>query len=393
MGNFWFPAMLLLSIFVASFSVASASDFHQEFDLTWGDQRAQILNGGELLTLTLDKASGSGFRSKREYLFGRIDMQIKLVAGNSAGTVTAFYLSSEGPNHDEIDFEFLGNLSGDPYIVHTNVYCQGKGDREQQFYLWFDPTKNFHTYSIVWNQQRILFLVDNIPIRVFNNEESIGVPFPKNQPMRIYSSLWDADNWATRGGLVKTDWSKAPFKAYYRNFNANACTWSNAESNCASQMLNSAGNNVWRTQALDASGRRRLRWVQRYFMVYNYCADLKRFPQGRPRECRHSRITPAGNSSIVPGPNIMKPETMGNFDSTELQCAKTYIHLPVPGKRHRYMVFRTYGRKSIWYCLGNLKVQKQKLAYDYDIYQGIAYPRSFVVATAELAVAAFFLSL
>jgi len=29
--------------------------------------------------------------------------------------------------------------------------------------------------------------------------------------MRIYSSLWNADDWATRGGLVKTDWSQAPF--------------------------------------------------------------------------------------------------------------------------------------------------------------------------------------
>ncbi|KAE8673326.1 protein SRG1 [Hibiscus syriacus] len=195
--------MLLLSIFVGSFSVASAGDFHQEFDLTWGDQRAQILNGGEFLTLSLNKASGSGFRSKREYLFRRIDIQIKLVAGNSAGTVTAFY----------IDFEFLGKLSGDPYIVHTNVYCQGKGDREQQFYLWFDPTEHFHTYSIVWNQRRIIFLVDNIPIRVFNNEESIGAPFPKNQPMRIYSSLWDTEDWVTRGGQVKTDCSNALFKA------------------------------------------------------------------------------------------------------------------------------------------------------------------------------------
>ncbi|XP_034207404.1 xyloglucan endotransglucosylase/hydrolase 2-like isoform X2 [Prunus dulcis] len=274
--------MLFLSFFVSSIMAASAGNFYQDFDVTFGDERAKILNGGQLLTLNLDKFSGSGFKSKNEYLLGRIDMQIKLVSGNSAGTVTAYYLSSQGPTHDEIDFEFLGNLSGDPYTLHTNVFSQGKGNREQQFHLWFDPTKAFHTYSIVWNSQRIIFLVDNIPIRVFTNLETIGVPFPKNQPMRIYSSLWNADDWATRGGLVKTDWTQAPFTASYRNFKVSTTTSTSTNS--------LTEQSAWQTQGLDAAGRNRLRWVQQKFMVYNYCSDLKRFPQGLPVECRRSRF-------------------------------------------------------------------------------------------------------
>ncbi|KAJ6730687.1 XYLOGLUCAN ENDOTRANSGLUCOSYLASE/HYDROLASE PROTEIN 8-RELATED [Salix viminalis] len=196
---------LLLGYLIGS---SKGGNFSQDFDIIWGDQRAQMLNGGQLLTLSLDKVSGSGFQSKNEYLFGRIDMQIKLVSGNSAGTVTAYYLSSQGPTHDEIDFEFLGNVTGEPYVLHTNVFCQGKGGREQQFYL--------------------CFLVDDIPIRVFQNLESVGVPFPNKQAMRIYSSLWNADDWATKGGLVKTDWTQAPFTASYINFKANACIWSSA---------------------------------------------------------------------------------------------------------------------------------------------------------------------
>ncbi|XP_020533078.1 probable xyloglucan endotransglucosylase/hydrolase protein 23 [Jatropha curcas] len=260
-------------------AAVSAGNFNQDFDLTWGDGRAKILENGQLLTLSLDKTSGSGFRSKNQYLFGKIDMQLKLVAGNSAGTVTAYYLSSIGSAHDEIDFEFLGNLSGDPYILHTNVFAQGKGNREQQFYLWFDPTKDFHTYSILWNPQSIIFYVDGTPIREFKNLESNGIQFPKSQPMWIYSSLWNADDWATRGGLVKTDWTQAPFTASYRNFNAQACIWASGSSSCSSS------NNSWLTQSLDTTGQERIKWVQKNYMIYNYCTDTKRFPQGLPPEC------------------------------------------------------------------------------------------------------------
>ncbi|KAF5948345.1 hypothetical protein HYC85_014302 [Camellia sinensis] len=170
-------------------------------------------------------------------------MQLKLVPGNSAGTVATYYLSSLGAAHDEIDFEFLGNLSGQPYTVHTNVYSQGKGNREQQF----------------------------------QNNEAIGVPFPNSQRMKVYASLWDADNWATEG-RIKTDWTQASFIASYKNLKINASSSANSTNNTIS-------NQAWKTQQLDSMGRKKLRWVQSKCMIYNYCTDFQRFPQGLPPEC------------------------------------------------------------------------------------------------------------
>ncbi|WVZ94431.1 hypothetical protein U9M48_040324 [Paspalum notatum var. saurae] len=280
--------LLALSMaIVASRSAVVAALMYDEVEITWGQDHSFFYMDGDVdtLALCLDETHGSGFASKDAYLYGRFDVDIMLVANNSAGTVATFYLMPDGDEvpwayHDEVDLEFLGNETGQPYTLHTNVFVNGVGGREQQFRLWFDPTTDFHTYSIEWNPKHIIILVDGTPIRAYSNGGAArGMAFPTWQRMRPQGTLWNADEWATQGGRVKTDWTQAPFYAYYRNLRVTPCAPSPGVAWCGDEPPESP----WFDRSLDAAA---LRKAQADHMIYDYCADLKRFKdKGLPKEC------------------------------------------------------------------------------------------------------------
>ncbi|CAN0915393.1 Xyloglucan endotransglucosylase/hydrolase protein 2 [Linum grandiflorum] len=130
--------------------------FDENYGVTWGYDHVSQINQGTEVQLSMDRSSGAGFASKVSYGSGFFRLRMKLPDRNSAGIVTAFYLTSSGSGHDELDMEFLGNLENKPINLQTNVFVNGKGDREQRFQLWFDPTADFHDYTIRWNQHLIV---------------------------------------------------------------------------------------------------------------------------------------------------------------------------------------------------------------------------------------------
>nr|AAT84462.1 putative xyloglucan endotransglucosylase/hydrolase [Selaginella kraussiana] len=273
-------SFIVVVLLLATPCIAAPGKFQDYFKADRINDHIRVQDGGTGVQLVLDQKSASGFESKDKFLFGKISMQLKLVPGDSAGTVTAYYAASENyVNRDEIDLEFLGNTTGNPYIVQTNIYTNGVGNREQRHYLWFDPTADYHSYSFLWNQKQIVFYVDSTPIRVFPNAQDIGVPFPTKQPMGVYSSLWNADDWATQGGRVKTNWGHAPFVASYRNFDLDACAISSGSCTNSAKWWDASAY-----AALSPSEISKLKWVEKNYLVYDYCKDPSRFST-KPAEC------------------------------------------------------------------------------------------------------------
>lgn len=131
------------------------------------------------------------------------------------------------------------------------------------------------------------FSVDDIPIRVFKNTEKKGVAYPKNQGMGVYGSLWNADDWATQGGRVKTNWSHSPFVATFRAFEIDACDLSGEDTVAAGAKCGKLAQCWWDKPAmreLNKSKKRQFKMVQSKHLVYDYCKDTARFTQ-MPKEC------------------------------------------------------------------------------------------------------------
>lgn len=86
--------LLASALLAAATPVTGGGLMTDQLEVLFG--QTQLLNdsnGDQTIALTLDRVMGSAFKSKTSYLFARIDMDIKLVADDSAGTVTTIYVS------------------------------------------------------------------------------------------------------------------------------------------------------------------------------------------------------------------------------------------------------------------------------------------------------------
>ncbi|GJP52061.1 hypothetical protein CLOM_g11168 [Closterium sp. NIES-68] len=155
------------------------------------------------------------FDSYGQYQYGIFSVRMKMPAGYSGGIIPCFYLIS-GNNagykdiHDEIDFEILGAKNPREMIIHTNLISGGQTNLEQ-FTFPFDPSADFHTYTLIYSPRFIVWRIDDTPIRVTLNQP--GKPFPSS-PVQVRASIWDASSWSP----LKPNWGNGKVTAKFRDF-------------------------------------------------------------------------------------------------------------------------------------------------------------------------------
>ncbi|KFK44960.1 hypothetical protein AALP_AA1G325900 [Arabis alpina] len=287
---------LIFFIFLMSFGFKTSLAFTNLNSLSFEESLSPLFGDSNLVRspddlsvrLLLDKYTGSGFISSNMYQHGFYSSMIKLPADYTAGVVVAFYTSNGDvfeKTHDELDIEFLGNIKGKPWRFQTNLYGNGSTHRgrEERYRLWFDPSKEFHRYSILWTPHKIIFWVDDVPIREVIRSDAMGADYPA-KPMSLYATIWDASDWATSGGKYKANYKFAPFTAEFKSFSLDGCAVEPIQ-----EVPTDCSDSVEFLESQDYSSinsrqRAAMRRFRQRFMYYSYCYDTVRYPSPLP-EC------------------------------------------------------------------------------------------------------------
>lgn len=117
--------------------------------------------------------------------------------------------------------------------------------------------------------------MDDVPIRWYPRKSDATFPL---RPMWVYGSIWDASSWATEGGKYKADYKYQPFIGKYNNFKLGGCN-DNSPASC--QPVSGSPTS---TGGLSPQQYASMEWVQKNYMVYDYCRDPGR-DHTRTPEC------------------------------------------------------------------------------------------------------------
>ncbi|MDT0690830.1 family 16 glycosylhydrolase [Salegentibacter sp. F188] len=193
----------------------------------WGNEEAQyytednaeVVDGNLVITARAEEMNGFDYTSSRittqdnfEFTYGRVEARAKLPEG--AGTWPAIWLLGADiaevgwPETGEIDImEHVGNQQN---TIHGTLHYPGRsaGNADGDSILVENVSSEFHTYTMEWSSERIVFLVDGVVYHTYqNNPDS---PFNKD-----FFLILNVAMGGTFGGEIAEDFEESSMEIDY----------------------------------------------------------------------------------------------------------------------------------------------------------------------------------
>ncbi|KAG6518374.1 probable xyloglucan endotransglucosylase/hydrolase protein 30 [Zingiber officinale] len=310
----FFFVFLFSAVAVASppFNVPTVS-FSHGFAHLFGNDNLVRSPDDRSARLSLNRYTGSGFISTDLYDHGFFSASVKLPKDFTAGVVVAFYTSNGEifpRTHDELDFEFLGNVEDKDWRIQTNIYGNGSTarGREERYLVPFDPTEEAHSYSILWTPDYIIFYIDEVPIREVVRTEAMGGDFP-SKPMSVYATIWDGSSWATAYGRIKINYEYEPFVSEFADLVLHGCRVDPVLQQ-AVETADRCAESVEELMSADFAlltprKRAAMRRFRERYMIYCFCYDQHRYGNVTFPDCdyvspEHTRFGEWGDNKVPP---------------------------------------------------------------------------------------------
>jgi len=191
------------------FTSGSSSEFSESGGPTYDSNGAAF---------TIAKSGDSPSISSKWYImFGHVDFVVKTAPGT--GIVSAAILQSDCL--DEIDWEWLG---GDDTQAQSNYFGKGQtttGYNRGAFHSAPGNHDSFHTYSIDWTADQIVWSIDGTTVRAMTQAQAEANQYPQT-PMYIKVGVWAGGDPSNAEGTIEwagglTDYSAGPFTMYLKS--------------------------------------------------------------------------------------------------------------------------------------------------------------------------------
>ena len=134
---------------------------------TFTPNNVLIDNGILSIKLSKDSLSGGEVYSVDKQGYGIYEIRMKLP--NVPSSITGFFMYYPPDFFSEIDMEVFNDSSGKLLLT---TYAEGKVSNESKIQLGFDPTQDFHDYRFEYDENKIIFYVDDQLVDTFDS----GIP-------------------------------------------------------------------------------------------------------------------------------------------------------------------------------------------------------------------------